>query len=265
MPVPANHRERRRNTLLHPARSGARLVDGWKNVPTSRRGRITRGISGLAMGLLDTHWKASTMPTVGFGDSLPQRDTDGQMRRETSRSARLMVVDGGSVMSSSPEHRPRYSSFSIEVRESPIDGKGLYAKSRIPARRKIGELTGEVTLLARGPQAGRESDSPWSNGQMEPLSTEANMETSFATSITRVPRIPISESARACRVLLTSSDSCWRGVDVRLRGQPPRRDLPLQVRQPGVSWPAVKARSCCRWFQSCSARALPEQEVTHFP
>lgn len=47
-------------------------------------------------------------------------------------------------MSSIPDHRPRSSPFAIEVRESPIDGKGLFAKSRIPARRKLGELTGEV-------------------------------------------------------------------------------------------------------------------------
>jgi SET domain-containing protein len=40
--------------------------------------------------------------------------------------------------------RPYVSSCILDVRDSPIDGKGLFTRSRIPARRKIGELTGEV-------------------------------------------------------------------------------------------------------------------------
>ena len=31
-----------------------------------------------------------------------------------------------------------------EVKKSPIDGKGLFATIRLPRRRKIGELTGEL-------------------------------------------------------------------------------------------------------------------------
>src|SRR5687767_11545345 len=33
--------------------------------------------------------------------------------------------------------------YSVEIRPSRIDGKGLFAKSAIPARKKIGELEGE--------------------------------------------------------------------------------------------------------------------------
>jgi uncharacterized protein len=33
--------------------------------------------------------------------------------------------------------------FAFEVKPSPIDGKGLFAKSFIPARKKFGELKGE--------------------------------------------------------------------------------------------------------------------------
>lgn len=47
-------------------------------------------------------------------------------------------------MKSPPNHRSRNASIVLEVRKSQIDGKGLFAASRIPARRKLGELTGEV-------------------------------------------------------------------------------------------------------------------------
>ena len=40
------------------------------------------------------------------------------------------------------------SCWSLEVRESRIDGKGLFAKTRVPARVKIGELSGEAISQA---------------------------------------------------------------------------------------------------------------------
>ena len=44
----------------------------------------------------------------------------------------------------SSSQQPYLASAVLEVRKSLVDGKGLYAKSRIAARRKIGELAGEV-------------------------------------------------------------------------------------------------------------------------
>jgi SET domain-containing protein len=41
----------------------------------------------------------------------------------------------------------KISRFTLEVRTSPIDGQGLYSLSRIPARRKIGELVGELITV----------------------------------------------------------------------------------------------------------------------
>jgi SET domain-containing protein len=38
--------------------------------------------------------------------------------------------------------------FELEVGASPIDGRGLFARSNIPARRKIGELTGEIITVS---------------------------------------------------------------------------------------------------------------------
>jgi hypothetical protein len=40
------------------------------------------------------------------------------------------------------------SDYKFEVRRSSIHGKGLFARSRIPARRKVGELGGEVISQA---------------------------------------------------------------------------------------------------------------------
>jgi SET domain-containing protein len=45
---------------------------------------------------------------------------------------------------------PVFHVWQIEVRASRIDGKGLFAKSRIDPRRKIGELTGERISLREG-------------------------------------------------------------------------------------------------------------------
>jgi SET domain-containing protein len=36
---------------------------------------------------------------------------------------------------------------SVEVRRSPVNGKGLFAVARLPARRKIGELSGTLVRL----------------------------------------------------------------------------------------------------------------------
>lgn len=36
------------------------------------------------------------------------------------------------------------------VRPSPIDGRGLFARRRLPARRKIGEMIGEVITVQEG-------------------------------------------------------------------------------------------------------------------
>jgi SET domain-containing protein len=42
--------------------------------------------------------------------------------------------------------RPASQPFidAVEVRASPIDGRGVFALRRLPARRKLGELTGEL-------------------------------------------------------------------------------------------------------------------------
>lgn len=39
--------------------------------------------------------------------------------------------------------RPPYQKFDVEVRASPIDGRGAFAAEPVPARRKIGEIRGE--------------------------------------------------------------------------------------------------------------------------
>ena len=43
----------------------------------------------------------------------------------------------------------------VEVRKSPIDGKGLFAKASIPARRKFGEYAGERVPLREGRRRAR--------------------------------------------------------------------------------------------------------------
>jgi len=35
----------------------------------------------------------------------------------------------------------------LEIRRSPIDGRGVFARARIPARKKFGELAGELITL----------------------------------------------------------------------------------------------------------------------
>jgi uncharacterized protein len=42
---------------------------------------------------------------------------------------------------------PNPNNFKFEVKQSPIEGQGLFAASIIPARRKLGELTGELITL----------------------------------------------------------------------------------------------------------------------
>ena len=47
--------------------------------------------------------------------------------------------------------------FPLEVKRSPIDGQGLFARCAIPRRRKIGELTGEmITILEARRRAGNQ-------------------------------------------------------------------------------------------------------------
>jgi SET domain-containing protein len=43
----------------------------------------------------------------------------------------------------SPVIDPRYACFRLEIRESPIHRRGVYALERIPPRRKVIEYTGE--------------------------------------------------------------------------------------------------------------------------
>lgn len=40
--------------------------------------------------------------------------------------------------------------FKIEVKPSKIDGKGAFALTKIPARKKIGELEGEIITIKEG-------------------------------------------------------------------------------------------------------------------
>ncbi len=45
--------------------------------------------------------------------------------------------------------------FEMEVRSSPINGRGLFAKARLPARRKLGEISGTLVKL---PQAWHDAE-----------------------------------------------------------------------------------------------------------
>ena len=45
--------------------------------------------------------------------------------------------------SAAPAPRPGPQKYAVDVRESPIDGRGAFAAEAIPARRKIGEIRGE--------------------------------------------------------------------------------------------------------------------------
>ena len=42
---------------------------------------------------------------------------------------------------------PNPNNFNFEVKRSQIEGRGLFADSTIPARKKLGELTGELITL----------------------------------------------------------------------------------------------------------------------
>lgn len=45
--------------------------------------------------------------------------------------------------------------FAVEVRASPIDGRGAFASEAIPARRKIGEVHGELISVREGRRRAR--------------------------------------------------------------------------------------------------------------
>lgn len=49
----------------------------------------------------------------------------------------------GSVLVKSPSIDPRYACYKMEIRESRIHHRGVYALERIPPRRKVIEYTGE--------------------------------------------------------------------------------------------------------------------------
>lgn len=49
----------------------------------------------------------------------------------------------GTALIKSPSIDPRYACFKMEIRESKIHRRGVYALERIPARRKVIEYTGE--------------------------------------------------------------------------------------------------------------------------
>lgn len=49
--------------------------------------------------------------------------------------------------------------YKFRVKRSSIHGKGLFARSSIPARRKIGELSGEVITQAEARRRARRSNS----------------------------------------------------------------------------------------------------------
>jgi SET domain-containing protein len=44
--------------------------------------------------------------------------------------------------------RPAYQKFAVDVRESAIDGRGVFAAEAIPGRRKIGEIRGEAITVS---------------------------------------------------------------------------------------------------------------------
>jgi SET domain-containing protein len=49
----------------------------------------------------------------------------------------------GTALVKSPIIDPRHTNFRLEIRESKIHGRGVYALENIPARRKVIEYTGE--------------------------------------------------------------------------------------------------------------------------
>ncbi len=57
--------------------------------------------------------------------------------------------------SAPPSPRIRPLSDLVEVRKSPIDGKGVFARAPIPARRKIGEYAGEVISISEARRRAR--------------------------------------------------------------------------------------------------------------
>lgn len=46
--------------------------------------------------------------------------------------------------------RPAYQKYEVAVRRSRIDGFGVFAAEPVPARRKIGEVTGEEISVSEG-------------------------------------------------------------------------------------------------------------------
>ena len=57
-------------------------------------------------------------------------------------------MNGVSAAGETP--RPAYQKFAVEVRESPIDGRGAFAAEAIPPRLKIGEIRGESISVQEG-------------------------------------------------------------------------------------------------------------------
>ncbi len=57
-----------------------------------------------------------------------------------------------------PVVRPPWQKYAVDVRESAIDGHGVFAAEPVPARRKIGEIRGEALSVreARRRAKGRE-------------------------------------------------------------------------------------------------------------
>ena len=52
------------------------------------------------------------------------------------------------AVSPSPQGRPAYQKYAVEVHPSHIDGLGAFAAEAVPGRRKIGEIRGESISVA---------------------------------------------------------------------------------------------------------------------
>jgi SET domain-containing protein len=61
------------------------------------------------------------------------------------------MPDAVNVQLKKPPRRP-WTSATVEVRCSPIHGRGLFAQTDLPARRKLGELSGRLIRLPQARQ-----------------------------------------------------------------------------------------------------------------
>ena len=69
-----------------------------------------------------------------------------QPRKDPPAAAPGAICAGGAAAAAA---RPAYQKFAVEVRDSPIDGRGAFAAEAIPPRLKIGEIRGESLSVAQ--------------------------------------------------------------------------------------------------------------------